>query len=755
MNKIIFIILLLLTKNIINQPFGGDESLPTIREICKIAKINYKNVQKANSVQEFLDKIDYNLEEEKNYTRESYLDKIFTEDDLTKVSNPSEKYLFKITEKYIFNKGVLILSLFWIGLIISLILGKCFFSEKTSEGTLFAQKYINWGQIVFIIIFLLSSIPLFSSINFKKSFNGASCALVRFLQEIKFGNSTYNEGRIFFKPYTWLGLLNIDNILLDIQNFFNKTGQNRKEVFDDIYEIKNNISNLGEQIQNLEKFFKNSSILFYNRKMKPLYISQFDNIDKDGTKIHKIYEEYQFPLERNFKYMLNINDTTTTFEHRNHGYKKNMEEMYNKTNGFSKLITQKSINITHNIQFLHEKTFNNIYKYFKYSYILNILISILLSIFMFIYYHKRIYCFKIIMHFGWNICMIIIILSFVVSYFLLSLGASFAHLIYIIHENVLKVRENGFFETCLNKNGNLLDLIGIEQKRIFTELNDFYHLIIRQNKIIQKIEKSNIISEYLDEINKLKANIALTTNDEYKFIDINHLLKRLSEITGDYWVSERISCNKYRYLGKDIMLDLNRDNINVETDYCLTIKDNYKEDELKIIYKNKDENTLYEIITIINNLNSYFQQNEEILTELETFLIQIENAHKKIIKKVNKKSNSIHNLVDLYLSLFPDMNEEESISDFFNCGILKDELIIYYDFNYNYIYFYCKLFGIISLTIGLLTFIGMFLIINSIQWIDYEEFNKPYINEDERERELDEIVEETDEEYDEDEDKNT
>ena len=140
---------------------------------------------------------------------------------------------------------------------------------------------------------------------------------------------------------------------------------------------------------------------------------------------------------------------------------------------------------------------------------------------------------------------------------------------------------------------------------------------------------------------------------------------------------------------------------------------------------------------------------------MKTFLIQIEKTHKKIIKKVNSKSNSIHDLVDLYLSLFPDMTEEESISDFFNCGILKDELIIYYDFNYNYIYFYCKLFGIISLTIGLLTFIGMFLIINSIQWIDYEEFNKPYINEDERERELDEIVEETDEEYDEDEDKNT
>ena len=42
----------------------------------------------------------------------------------------------------------------------------------------------------------------------------------------------------------------------------------------------------------------------------------------------------------------------------------------------------------------------------------------------------------------------------------------------------------------------------------------------------------------------------------------------------------------------------------------------------------------------------------------------------------------------------------------------------------------------------------MFLIINSIQWIDFEEYNKQYLNDEERE--LDEIVEETDEEYDED-----
>lgn len=39
------------------------------------------------------------------------------------------------------------------------------------------------------------------------------------------------------------------------------------------------------------------------------------------------------------------------------------------------MITQKSINITHNIQFLHDNTFNYIFGYFNYSYIFEIIVS--------------------------------------------------------------------------------------------------------------------------------------------------------------------------------------------------------------------------------------------------------------------------------------------------------------------------------------------------------------------------------------------
>ena len=740
---IIFLIFFLLSENVINQNFGGDEGLQKIRQICNSAKINYKKSPKANSLKDYLKNINYDINEERNTTIDSNLYKLFTEDDLTLEANPSEKYLFNIAEKYIFNKGVLILSIFWIGLIISFILGKCFFSEKNSQSFLFSKKYIKLGHIVFMIIFVLNCIPFFTIRNFGRAFNASSCSLVRFLQEVKFGKSTYNEGRIFDKPYKWLGLLNLDNILLDLQNFFNKTGINRREVFNDINKIKENITKFSNQIKNLENIMRNSSISFYNRKIRPLYINEFNDIHKKGSKINEIYEEYQVPSEVNYRHMLNINDTTTIFESKNLIYKKNIECVYNKMNAFTKFITPKSINITHNIQFMHENAIIYIYQYLKYSYILNMIISAFLAFFMFIYYSRRYYCFKIILYFGWNICMIIILTSFVVSFFLLSLGINFYHLIYVLYEDIFKADKNVFFNICLNNDGNLMNFFAPSEVTSFAEFNDFYHLIIRQNKIIKKLEKPTIINQYLKEIKKMKVDISITTNDEYNFIDVNHLLKRLSDITGDKWVSDRFSCKNYRYLGKQLMISIDSDN-KIDNDYCLTIQDMYTEEELNKMYKNKNKDRLYEINTIVGNLNSYYIQNEEILTKLEENINHIDKEYKNLIKEMNTKTQSIYNLVDMYLSLFPYMTEEESLFEIFNCNILKNELIIYIDYNYNYVYFYCKLFGIVSLTISILTFIGMILIINSLLWIDFEEKEKTM--ESLMEEELDEIKEEEGEE---------
>ena len=172
----------------------------------------------------------------------------------------------------------------------------------------------------------------------------------------------------------------------------------------------------------------------------------------------------------------------------------------------------------------------------------------------------------------------------------------------------------------------------------------------------------------------MKIDISLTTDDKYNFIDINHLLKRLSNITGDIWVSERFSCKNHRYLGKELMISLDQEN-KVDNDYCLTIQDMYSEQDLRQMYKNKNENKLYEILTIVSNLNSYFIQNEQILTKLEQYLEQIDATYNKLIKQINEKTQSIYNLVDNYLTLFPYMKENESLFESFNCKILKDELL--------------------------------------------------------------------------------
>ncbi len=108
----------------------------------------------------------------------------------------------------------------------------------------------------------------------------------------------------------------------------------------------------------------------------------------------------------------------------------------------------------------------------------------------------------------------------------------------------------------------------------------------------------------------------------------------------------------------------------------------------------------------------------------------------------------------MYLTLFPYMTEKESLSEIFNCDILKKELIIYIDYTYNYVYFYCILFGIISLAISILTFLGIIIIINSL-WIDYgEKDNEKDEDEELMEEELGEIKEEEGEEEIEEESKN-
>ena len=741
--KVKSFIILTLIHSIINQ--GSVENLQILKDICQKSNIKYKKFKSASSINEYLNNINYNLEEEKNRTIDSELYKLLSQDDLTKEPNPSEKYLFAITNKYIFNKGVLIICLLWNIFVFSLILGKCFCLVHMSASKLFAKKYTNWGKIIFVVVSLLSLIPIILSQKFENTVNNASCALVRFLQEIKVGNSTYNEGRIFSKPYNWLGLLNIDNVLLDIQNFFNKTGDYRKEVFKDINNIEKNITRFGQKIENLEKFAKNISIIYYNRKVYPLYVDEFNDMNKKGTRINNIMNIYKEPLDKNFLYMLNINDTNTYLEKINPDFQNEIGSVYNKTNLFSKLISQKSINITYNVQFLHEYGFNYIWRYLAYFYIFNIIVSMFLLAFMKLFSEEKTFCFKIILHFGWNMCMIIILVSFIESYFLFSLMRSFYHLIYIFHDVILNINENKFFNICLNGDGNMYNIMEPNEVIKFYELNDFYYLIKRQIRLVENFEDKKIIDSYIKDIKKWEKNISLTTNEHYNFIDINHLIERLWELTGDKWASDRLLCGETPYFYKEIILDLTPD-LKVNKSFCLLIPDDYTKEELIKIYNLTNEsNKLYELHTILSNLNSYYKQNKLILTNLTNILTDLNKEYNELISLINSKSKSINELAYKYLELIPFKTEGESLSSLLNCGILKDELIAFFDLNL-YSYYYSLLFGFLSLSTGFFTFLGVILIINSIQWMDYEELKNNKDNPEVEEQELDEILEESREE---------
>ena len=118
----------------------------------------------------------------------------------------------------------------------------------------------------------------------------------------------------------------------------------------------------------------------------------------------------------------------------------------------------------------------------------------------------------------------------------------------------------------LSKTGtidNLLEEYNKQEKPVKGLMNDsFYECFYNYIQLSNLKEKLKERYSINDDLECREREIIFVTN--------YNVSKRLSEITGDKWVSERIAFEKYRYLGKNTMLDLITEH-NSESNYCLTI----------------------------------------------------------------------------------------------------------------------------------------------------------------------------------------
>lgn len=360
--------ILILTLIIITTPqdentiFNPDPTYAVVKDICLNSDKDYVlsySEENIKSVNNFLNFIRYDLSQEKSNST-SYLYKIFARNDLTLEMNPSEKYVFTVSKKYIFNKGVLIICFLWVTLGIAYISG-VFLNKEYLPGNIQKNFWPKIRIINFSIILILSLISLYKGNQAYLSFNGTSCYLARFLQEVKLGKGSYNEGRIFTEKYTWPGLLGLADLFLGVNTFLNRTPEYNKEYFSDFDLIKKNISLYEKEILNIKNKYTDNSVVINGKKIIPSYIDNITNFNNDYSLINNLYSECETQLKGSINNINHIYQVAKDIENKRDQYMKHSKDLHSLTNDYTKLINVKASNITHNIRFIHENVIKDIY----------------------------------------------------------------------------------------------------------------------------------------------------------------------------------------------------------------------------------------------------------------------------------------------------------------------------------------------------------------------------------------------------------
>ena len=741
----------------VNSVFYPDPSYAVFKEICYNTDKNYAlsylpvYTKSANS---FLKFIQYDFSQEKNSST-SYLYKIFAKNDLTLEINPSEKYVFTVSKKYIFNKGVLIICFLWVAIGICYISGVFLNKEYLPKNP---QKnfWTKVRNIALGFIFLLSLVCLYENNRTMLSFNGTTCYLARFFQEVKLGMGNYNEGRIFPEKYRWPGILTLGDILLGLNTFLGLLNDKNKNSFGDLDILHKNITIYKEHILNITDKIKNYSTDISGRETIPTYIDEIVNMNNNNSLVYNLLSEYRSEFNYSLDYIYQIYKVTEKMEKNRIDYMHNIKSLHNRSNEFAKLINVKASNITHNLRFLHENVVNDIYKAIRYATLFNVLVSAVLFCLSFsVQYFWNNYL-KYSLHLCWNLLMITLLISIILSYFLISVGNNILDLIYIMHKNVLKVDQSKFFDICLNRGGDLLQLFDQNTQKNIFEFNNYFRVLETNSRTLTPFISSPTFKDAKYKLKNYFTNeFLLSSNRNPKDIYVNKIISRLESITNDKWVGNKNQCNDYQYYSKQKI----KDKLLMEhSNTCLTFKDQLSEEDLSIIYRDKTPGDLKDINNIVSALNSFYLQNEQIVDLIEIDIDSLEKENINLTQETNKIIENADKFIKAFLELFPTLDKNDNVSDMFNCGILKNELIIYYDLNAKYVYQKFIYTAVLNIIIGFLSLVGIFCIIFFIiskepamrKLSIYDDDEEDNIKVDNNEREL-EIIQESEKEEDEDE----
>ena len=661
--------------------------------------------------------------------------------------------------------------------------GHCgIFKILTDKQKAKRQKHCKYcSLIIMIIIFVISLALNFIGIlfitSFKKAIYLSDCALLRFTNHGLYGMEQNYYGilnlRDSFVNLTY-SLKMIDTFYSRMFIYYDEINTKNNELYNEIEEC----NNLATEEQVTKPNVEADLFDYIKVNYQPIYGPKTDESTMIG-KINKKYTEKIKPILEMFSEMKNNFETL----------KANKDDYISQLSIYDKyfdaMTTMYELLNTHVVKIYNSYTETGkvISTIALVAYYIFPILIISLIIFVFIYICKKettqiIKTIRIIIHVLWNFIFIFSALSLILSCYIgtyrkysYNLIASFNH---IISKDVIKNKtseDNLFteiadnpntkpslelFNLCYNssQSTNLAFILDIQDSFVYNFdklcsnydklLNYVYHNNLNEDLTAFINEKKNILDMYL-------RNITMTTSYEtHSANDVNILIQELNKYTDysnenpyqiscvtntyDNWVTNKDNCpNGYIYSvdGKKERncLVVKEWTIN---DYQIRYGPTCKLNDEKGGGSLKDKALLY-----LKRLNDFIDQNDQLIYSMKNGVDDLISFHNRLLELINlemEKDNNTFLNFTLPFSMF--LSKKDNMNDLFDCGLLKDDLIDFYDFTRNKLGLHGIIHMIDLLLIPIFNVMGIYFLIR-ILYV----FNRSITEEDDDEDEDKEIPE--------------
>eukprot|EP00340_Litonotus_pictus_P003655 CAMPEP_0170516930 /NCGR_PEP_ID=MMETSP0209-20121228/3045_1 /TAXON_ID=665100 ORGANISM="Litonotus pictus, Strain P1" /NCGR_SAMPLE_ID=MMETSP0209 /ASSEMBLY_ACC=CAM_ASM_000301 /LENGTH=774 /DNA_ID=CAMNT_0010802025 /DNA_START=6 /DNA_END=2330 /DNA_ORIENTATION=+ len=548
--------------------------------------------------------------------------------------------------------------------------------------------------IATVLIVVGAVIGFIFSSDLPKEIDNLECALLKFYTEFKYGDDKTSSPR-------WIGLSGIISTLDDVSSGLDQVFQNSQGSFSDTSSISNSRSGYYNLLdakynENRGATTRNPNPSGSSGSVTPAFIQTWGPTSESSTALGQIKIEYDTTIDGSVS-LINQFDAATQEINKQIVFGKNSLDSARKDLEPLEAEFEK-IEIDYIDEFRNYK--DDVMEVLEIVFIALFAVEVVLSIIYFLFAWMFVSCDKsglrIVSHVAWHIITLITIPMFIIGSLFGLLGTAFIYMapfmeILLSPEGMatfIGSTEVIYLDTCLNKGGNLKDVVFTDTSYI-DDFDRFYNISFQLDGIgdqILETTDSRVVTQYKDLYTKMDSDIALAVGTDgnapnqviadlttYTSDSIDgSRLGSCGSTTDDFWVSSQSSCpTSFNYITSgDPTAELGNSN-------CLNVRE-WTGSSASTRYQSRPTcdniDTPGTVSNFVTSLNNYGDDASPILNNLKIDLDEINNSYANVAGRLRGDFERASRIYDPILDILKSISGENGLFNLLNCKFLADDI---------------------------------------------------------------------------------